>query len=134
MRHEAGARPGAGRKAGGRNKATIEREIRTTHGIAAVRATDVLPLDIMLAVAGGGEAADKITDRQLQAAIATAPYLHPRLSAVAFQEQPIPSQIDLSVLTSEERHLLLDMLRKGVIRADGSTRGAADGAALIDGP
>ena len=41
-----GSRPGAGRKAGGRNKATIEREIRTAHGLEAAQ-TGVLPLDVM---------------------------------------------------------------------------------------
>lgn len=75
-----GARPGAGRKAGGRNKATIEREIRTAHGLEAAQ-TGVLPLDVMFArmldepLTNG----KKPTDEQFQAAVCAAPYIHARL-------------------------------------------------------
>jgi hypothetical protein len=71
-----------GRKAGSRNRATLEREARARAGVAAALAGGgPLPLDIILAVARGGPAADAVTDRQLQAAIAAAPYLHPRLAS-----------------------------------------------------
>ena len=50
----------------------------------------MLPLDIMLAVAAGGPEADKISDRQLQAAIAAAPYVHPKLAAVAVKDVTPP--------------------------------------------
>jgi hypothetical protein len=70
-----------GRRAGTPNRATIERQTRARAGIAAALQTGVLPLDIILAVARGGPEADAISDRQLEAAIAAAPYLHPRLAS-----------------------------------------------------
>jgi hypothetical protein len=81
-----GSKPGerrGGRQKGTPNRATIEKRIRAEHGIAAAKANGLLPLDIMLQVAAGGEAAAQITDRQLHAAIAAAPYVHAKLAAVA---------------------------------------------------
>ena len=82
MTQHGGARPGAGRKWGGRNKATVERQLRAQHGIQAAKEDGVLPLDVMLAVMRGEPLPDgkKPTDEQLRAAIAAAPYLHPRLA------------------------------------------------------
>jgi hypothetical protein len=70
-----------GRKAGTLNKTTVERAARARAGVKAAISSGVMPLDIILAVARGGPEADAVTDRQLGAAIAAAPYLHPRLSS-----------------------------------------------------
>jgi hypothetical protein len=81
-----GSKPGerrGGRQKGTPNKATLEQRMRAEHGIAAAKATGLMPLDVILTVVAGGDAADRITDRQLHAAVAAAPYLHPKLSAVA---------------------------------------------------
>jgi hypothetical protein len=91
-----GSLPGerrGGRQKGTPNRTTIERRIRTQAGIIAANVTGVTPLDLILMVARGGEAADKITDRQLNAAIAAAPYVHPRLAAVAVKDLTMPDPI-----------------------------------------
>ena len=72
-----------GRQAGVPNRATAERQLRAQHGIQAATDDGVLPLDVMLAVMRDEPLPDgkKPTDEQLRAAIAAAPYLHPRLAA-----------------------------------------------------
>ena len=64
------------------NRATAERHLRARHGIQAATEDGVLPLDVMLAVMRAEPLANgqKPTDEQLRAAIAAAPYLHPRLA------------------------------------------------------
>src|SRR6516162_1127170 len=71
-----------GRQAGVPNRATVERQLRARHGIQAATKDGVLPLDVMLAVMRDEPLPDgkKPTDEQLRAAIAAAPYLHPRLA------------------------------------------------------
>lgn len=88
-----GSAPGerrGGRRKGTPNLVTVERRMRAQAGVIDARETGVMPLDIILAVARGGDAADKITDRQLNAAIAAAPFLHPRLTAVAVKDMTPP--------------------------------------------
>ena len=66
-----GARPGAGRKPGGRNKMTQEAIAKGTDGLS--------PLDYLLSVmrdAGADEA------KRIDAAKAAAPYVHPKLQPV----------------------------------------------------
>jgi hypothetical protein len=67
-----GKRPGAGRKPGIPNRATIARQ-------AEVAASGQTPLDYMLGVMRDKKA-DK--DRRDRMAAAVAPYVHPKLSAV----------------------------------------------------
>jgi hypothetical protein len=67
-----GARNGAGRKRGVRNKKTKEL-------LEAVAASGIVPLDYMLAVMRDETAPDERRDAM---AIAAAPYCHPRLSAI----------------------------------------------------
>ena len=88
-----GSSPGerrGGRQKGTPNRATLEKRIRAQSGIAKAKLSGVLPLDIILTVAAGGEPAARITDRQLQAAIAAAPYVHPKLTAVALKDVTPP--------------------------------------------
>jgi hypothetical protein len=103
-----------GRKTGGRqlgtpNKATVERQLRAAHGVAAATQDGLLPLDVILARMRGEPMAngDFVTDDQFQAACAAAPYIHPKLSAVAVKDdRPSAAQLDLSRLTLEELQLL----------------------------
>ena len=67
-----------GRPAGSKNRATTERELRAAAGVKAAIEGGELPLDVMLRVMRGD---GTVTDRQFQAAIAAAPYVHPRLAA-----------------------------------------------------
>src|SRR3954451_12237456 len=100
-----GRRPGAGRKPGGRNKATIEREMLAKNGIEVARNAGLMPIDVMLARMRGELLPNgrSPTDEQFQAAVAAAPFLHPRLSAVAFQEGKSRARFDTSVLSQQER-------------------------------
>jgi hypothetical protein len=70
-----------GRRAGTPNRATVERAARARAGVEAALATGPMPLDVILTVMRGGPEAEAITDRQYEAAVAAAPYLHPKLSS-----------------------------------------------------
>lgn len=72
MSGNGGKRPGAGRKPGVPNKASITRQ-------ESVKATGETPLDYMLRIMR-----DNLLDYELrfEAAKAAAPYVHPKLSAV----------------------------------------------------
>ena len=88
-----GSAPGerrGGQQKGTPNKATNERRLRAQAGLEAAKLTGVMPLDIMLTVAAVGSEADKISDRQLQVAIAAAPYVHPKLAAIAVKDVTPP--------------------------------------------
>jgi hypothetical protein len=65
-----------------------------------------MPFDIILMAAAGGKEADEITDRQLHAAMAAAPYVHPRLAAVAVQ--PVVS----AEVEEERRRVRESLLRE----------------------
>ena len=66
-----------GRKTGGRQKGARNRA--TAEARAAAEATGILPLDYMMSVMRDDKAEPKRRDAM---AIAAAPYLHPKLSAV----------------------------------------------------
>jgi hypothetical protein len=88
-----GRREGAGRKPGSKSKATIARE---THVAAVVKAAieqGDLPLDVILRRMRG----EVIPDPQYFAAVAAAPYLHPKLTAVA------PATMDDFATLSDEQ-------------------------------
>ncbi|MDO9712366.1 hypothetical protein [Paracraurococcus lichenis] len=70
-----------GRKPGTKNKATLEREARARAGLTEALTGGPMPLDVILTVMRGGEAAAQISERQYDAAVAAAPYLHPRLAS-----------------------------------------------------
>lgn len=55
-----------------------------------------------------------------------APYIHPRLTAIAFTKPAAKSKIDVSVLTGEERRMLLAAIRRGLIRKDETIDGEAE--------
>ncbi len=107
---KAGERRG-GRKKGTPNKATAARLLRARAGIFAAEQSGMMPLDIILTVARGGEAAARITDRQFAAAVAAAPFLHARLSAVAVKDVT-PDDTDVSRRQAEVRAILLARLEE----------------------
>lgn len=79
-----------GRPKGVKNRATIEREVRAAQGVKAAVEGGDLPLDVMLKRMRGDS---EITDNQFQAAIAAAPYVHPRLAAV---ESKVTAEVAMS--------------------------------------
>lgn len=111
MKH-GGARVGAGRKPGGKNRATVERQIRAAHGVAAAVERGLMPLDILLARMRGEKLPNgkEVTDDQFGAAVCAAPFLHSRLSAVAYKEVPPSPRVDLSGLSLEEKKSLLELM------------------------
>ena len=89
-----------GRQAGTPNRATLERRLQAKAGIEIAETTGVLPLEILITVMRGGPDADCITERQLQAAVAAAPYIHPRLAAIAVKEQLLPQSQNVPLAQS----------------------------------
>jgi hypothetical protein len=73
-----GARPGAGRPPGAKNKATIEREKMAELGLREIHRSGRMPLEVMLARMNGDAT---ISDDMFAAAVAAAPYIHPRLAS-----------------------------------------------------
>lgn len=86
-----GARLGAGRKPGQKNKATVEREIRARLGITTALDKGLMPLDVILARmrAEPLNNGKMVSEAQYQAAVAAAPYLHPRLAAATVKGVPL---------------------------------------------
>jgi hypothetical protein len=76
-----------GRKTGGRQKGARNRA--TEEARAAAAATGVLPLDYMLSVMRDSAADNKHRDSM---AMAAAPYLHPRLTAIDAKLNPDAAQ------------------------------------------
>ena len=85
-----GRRPGAGRKAGGHNKRTLQFR-------AEVAKSGCTPLEHMLAVLHD-ERAD--ADRRDRMAVAAAPFVHARLAVV---DSTIRAEVRVSPLTEEQR-------------------------------
>ncbi len=101
-----------GRQVGTPNRATLERRLQAQAGIEIAETTGALPLEILITVMRGGPDADSITERQLQAAVAAAPYIHPRLAAIAVKEQPTDIGVDVSLLNDDELRSMMTILRK----------------------
>lgn len=117
MSGRGGAHPGAGRKQGGKNKATIERELRAAAGLEAAKA-GLMPLDVLLARMRGETLPNghEPTDAQVAAARDAAPYLHPRLATQTLKgdaDHPLHHLHSISDIDARIRELL----RKG--RGDG---------------
>jgi hypothetical protein len=105
-----GSKPGerrGGRRKGTPNKATTERRLRTETGLAAARQSGVMPLDVILARMRDETLPNgrKPSDEQFQAAIAAAPYLHPKLAAIAVDNVRPPDPV-LTEQQEEARRLL----------------------------
>ena len=84
-----------GRKTGGRtkgtpNKATAFVRQQAVEGIKAALDAGILPLDVILARMRNETLSNgsRVTDAQFEAAIAAAPYLHAKLSAIAVATDP----------------------------------------------
>lgn len=114
------------------NKTTVERQLRAKRGLKNALDGGLLPLDVMVARLRDTAlpSGRKPTQSQFEAAVAAAPYVHPRLSAIAYQKVPPAARFDVSQLTQEERVMLLGMLRRGLVKgADAETVKTIEGAA-----
>jgi hypothetical protein len=105
-----------GRAVGSRNRVTIQREILAGKGLSAALDAGETPLDVMLHRMRGTRA---VSDEQFNAAVAVAPYVHPKLSAIARVDVPESgAEFDFSGFTNAElatfRHLMT--LAKGGAR------------------
>ena len=87
-----GRRAGAGRKAGTRNKATVEREQFVCAVVAQATASGQSPLDVMLSIMRSEEAP---MGMRFKAAVEAAPYIHAKLSSVDMKA-------DVKVSTEEQ--------------------------------
>jgi hypothetical protein len=83
-----GRREGAGRKLVSQDRAPIEKTIRVQQGIAAALEAGLMPLDVIMSVMRGEPLSNGMvpTERQFGAAIAAAPFLHAKLSAVVMKD------------------------------------------------
>jgi len=73
-----GWRPGSGRKPGQVNERTKKERAIATKGVQQALKRHRTPLEVILARMNGD---GRITDASFQAAIAAAPYIHPRLAS-----------------------------------------------------
>ena len=93
-----------GRKTGGRQKGARNRA--TEEARAAAASTGVLPLDYMLSVMRDSAADSKRRDAM---AMAAAPYLHPKLTAIDARlspavSQPLPKKLILEFVLPTRDH------------------------------
>src|SRR4051812_31326834 len=91
-----GARPGAGRPKGSANRHTVELREVAERNWRSVLSSDLSPVDVMLMRMRG----ETVSQLQFEAAVAVAPYVCPRLSAVAVQNYSVGPKIDHSELVS----------------------------------
>ena len=96
-----GARPGAGRKKGTRNSATLAKEAALEEVIARAVADECTPLDVMLSIMRDPASPAAM---KFEAAKAAAPYVHPRLSQV---DSRVTKVTDVAELTPEQIDRLL---------------------------
>jgi hypothetical protein len=125
-----GSKPGerrGGRRKGTLNKATVERRMRVASGLKAAVETGELPLDVILRRMRGDTT---VSNPQFEAAVAAAPYCHPRLSAVAHQPAPDLSREErraaLAAIPYEIRRRIAALLEQAQASAGGA---AIDGDA-----
>jgi hypothetical protein len=120
-----GANPGerrGGRKKGTPNGATARKQMAAMRGIVAAERMRRSPLETILAVVEGGAEAEKITERQVAAAVAAAPYCHARLAAVAYVPPPDDTQDRrremLRRLTYQQRKAIEEILATALATED----------------
>lgn len=108
-----------GRTAGTPNKATVQRQIMAERGIHAALNDGLMPMDVLLARIRNQPLPDGkfATADQFAAAVAAAPYLHPRLSMVASKDySSTPTTLDEVDRLLEEK---LARLSDGVTTIEG---------------
>jgi hypothetical protein len=96
-----GPRPGAGRKKGTKNPATIAKEAVLTEVLTRAIQNETTPLEVMLTIMRDPESPAAM---KFEAAKAAAPYVHPRLSQV---DSRVTKVNDVSELTIEQIDRLL---------------------------
>lgn len=92
-----------GRKKGTPNKATAARRAMAEAGISFALSMGTTPLEVILLKMRGGPEAARITEEQFRAAMAAAPYVHPRLNA-----SHVTSDVGSGRMSHEERLRLLE--------------------------
>ena len=112
-----GSKPGerrGGRKKGTPNRKLHPRRISAAEGIALAKAQKRTPLEVILGRMNGEPWAEALTPEQLACAIAAAPYVHPKLAAVAYT--PLPDAAEarrrdlLRGLSYAQRQAILDIM------------------------
>lgn len=119
-----GARPGAGRKKGGKNRSTIEREMRAAAGVHAAINKGLMPLDVILAVMRGEKTFEP---EQVDAAIAAAPYVHARLASTVLEHKHALSDVSLDEL----RAWITALERVTFVDPEGAEAGAGEAASRV---
>jgi hypothetical protein len=77
--------------------------MRAAAGLKAAHDSGELPLDVMLRRMHGDMT---ITDQQFEAAVAAAPYVHPRMAAMAVQTVPEPDPAEEALRTQQRAELI----------------------------
>lgn len=88
------------------NKATVVRQMRAVAGLKAAEETGELPLDVILRRMHGDTT---VTDRQFEAAVAAAPYMHPRLAVMAVQTVAEPDPAEQARRTTLRNELIASL-------------------------
>jgi hypothetical protein len=88
-----------GRPPGAKNKATIRREQFAKDGLDDALASGMMPLEIMLL---GIREPSKVSRTRFERAVAAAPYVHPKLTAVAYKKVDQGPKLDLSEMSDAE--------------------------------
>jgi hypothetical protein len=97
-----GGRPKGSRTSAGRVKLPQAMRVETLERAHAVLSSDMSPVDVMLGVMRGDET---ITPRQYQAAVDVAPFICPRLSAVAIAAKGEATLADLLMEVERKRRV-----------------------------
>lgn len=99
-----GKREGAGRRAGSKNAATIEREAEAAERVAAIKVAGITPLEYFLAIMRD----EKLPQHErFAAAKEAAPYVHARLASV-----DVSGGLALHHMTHEEALAEMEKLAK----------------------
>jgi len=95
-----GARVGAGRKKGVKNKITVDRLTQTAEFVEKAKRSGQMPLDIVLSVMRGGPDAEQVTERQYHAAVDALPYVHARLASTTVTHRDALDELSVDDLRS----------------------------------
>jgi hypothetical protein len=110
-----------GRKLGAKGKLPQRRRQVALATIERLDRQGIMPLDVMLAVMRQGFEKSGYNVDQYRAAVDAAPYMHPKLTAIAYQPPPDEEAAErremLAKLTFDERKELISILERARARA-----------------
>jgi len=114
----------------GPDKRTAERRLVASAGITWLRRFQRAPVEVMLARMNGVPWAMALSADQIAMAVAAAPYVHPRLAAVAIQETADPNlerrRDMLRGLNYQQRQQILDILATAQVQQIEAVAESAD--------